>query len=50
MVGCTVVGAVVGVFVLPPEWSVMRRIAGGVVGGAGIGFILAATRMIGAWD
>lgn len=47
LVACTLGGAVLGFALLTPEWSVARRIAGGAVGGAGIGLIVTATRMIG---
>lgn len=47
LVGCTLIGAVLGLMLLTQEWSVLRRIAGGAVAGAGVGFLVTATRMIG---
>lgn len=46
LIGCTVVGAIAGLSLLTPEWSVARRIAAGAVGGAGVGLLITATRMI----
>ena len=40
-------GAVLGGLYLPPEWSVLRRLAAGALSGAGIGFFIVATRLIG---
>lgn len=47
MVGCTLVGAGMGFSLLSGEWSVARRVLAGAVGGAGVGLIVTATRMIG---
>jgi hypothetical protein len=41
------IGAVLGVFVLADEWSLARRIAAGVVGGAGVSILITAPRIIG---
>ena len=40
-------GAVLGGLYLPPEWSILRRVAAGALSGAGIGFFIVATRLIG---
>ena len=50
MIGCTAGGAVLGLFVLTDDWSVIRRLIGGAIGGAGVAFLLTVTRMMGAWD
>jgi hypothetical protein len=47
MLVCTLGGAALGFALLGAEWSVVRRIAGGAVAGAGIGLVITATRMIG---
>jgi hypothetical protein len=47
MVVCTLGGAIVGVSMLSADWSLARRLAGGLIGGAGIGLLITATRMIG---
>jgi len=47
LVGCTFLGVAIGLAVLPGEWSLLRRIAGGAVGGAGCGLIFTAPRIIG---
>ncbi len=44
---CISIGAVLGVFLLTDEWSLARRIAAGVVGGAGVGVLITAPRIIG---
>jgi len=45
--GCTVIGAVLGAFFLTGDWSLGRRIAAGVVAGAGVGMLITAPRIIG---
>ncbi len=45
--GCTVLGAVLGLYLLPEDWALARRIAGGALGGAGCGLIVTAPRIIG---
>jgi hypothetical protein len=45
MLGCTVIGAVLGYVLLTEDWSAARRIAGGAVGGAGVGLLITATKM-----
>ncbi len=47
IIGCISIGAVLGVFLLTDEWSLARRIAAGVVGGAGVGILITAPRIIG---
>lgn len=47
VIACISIGAVLGVFVLASEWSLARRIAAGVVGGAGVGILITASRIIG---
>ena len=46
-VACISIGTVLGVFLLTDEWSLARRIAAGVVGGAGVGVLITAPRIIG---
>ena len=41
------IGAVLGVLLLTDEWSLARRIAAGVVAGAGVGILITAPRIIG---
>lgn len=47
MLGCTLLGAVLGVLLLTDDWSLARRLAAGAVGGAGVGFLFTATKMMG---
>jgi hypothetical protein len=47
MVVCIAGGAALGLLGLDPEWSVARRLAGGIVGGAGVGLLITATKMMG---
>ena len=47
VISCVSIGAVLGVFVLTDEWSLARRIAAGVVGGAGVSILITAPRIIG---
>ena len=46
-VGLVVAGSVLGVWLLPAEWMLLRRLAAGAVGGAGVALIVSATRLIG---
>ncbi|MBW1843120.1 MAG: hypothetical protein JRJ05_02170 [Deltaproteobacteria bacterium] len=46
-ISCISIGAVLGVFLLTDEWSLARRIAAGVVGGAGVSILITAPRIIG---
>jgi hypothetical protein len=47
LVACTLVGAALGYFLLGEELSVARRLVGGAFGGAGVGLLVTAVRMIG---
>jgi hypothetical protein len=47
LVGSTVAGLILGVVMLPEDWSVVRRALGGAVAGAGCGLICTAPRIIG---
>jgi len=47
LLGCTVIGAVLGVALLTGEWSVPRRLFAGAVAGAGAGLLVTATKMLG---
>jgi len=49
MVLCTVIGAAAWLVYGPAEDSVTRRLVGGAFAGAGIGFIIVCSRMIGAF-
>ena len=46
-VACTLIGAVMGIFLLTEDWSLVRRIAGGAVGGAGVALLITTPRIIG---
>jgi hypothetical protein len=50
MLVCIVVGILTGLFLLPDAWSALRRALAGLLGGAGCGFLVVATRMMGAFD
>ncbi|TFG95263.1 MAG: hypothetical protein E4H11_05335 [Myxococcales bacterium] len=45
LVATTVLGAVLGAWLLTAEWSLARRIAAGAIAGAGTGFLLTATKL-----
>lgn len=47
IVSLAVLGAVLGGLYLSPEWTLLRRVAAGALSGAGIGFFVVATRLIG---
>jgi hypothetical protein len=47
LISCVAIGTVSGVFLLTNEWSLARRIAAGAVGGAGVGLLITAPRIIG---
>ena len=47
IVTLTILGAVLGGLYLSPEWPILRRVAAGALSGAGIGFFIVATRLIG---
>jgi hypothetical protein len=44
---CTLGGALAGAWILDPEWSLARRLLAGAVGGAWIGIVVSATKMVG---
>lgn len=41
------IGVAVGIVALPDDWSLIRKIAGGAVGGAGCGLLVTAPRIVG---
>ena len=47
LAACTLAGAAAGIALLDADWSVARRALAGCVGGAGVGLLLTATKMIG---
>lgn len=47
MLACSAAGVILGVLLLPPEWSLLRRLVGGAVSGMGVGLLVVASRMIG---
>ena len=47
LLGCTLAGVGLGYGLLSAEWPLWRRRLGGGVGGAGVGLIITAARMIG---
>jgi hypothetical protein len=47
IVGCTLAGIAAGLVFLPEDWALLRKIAGGAVGGAGCGLIVTAPRIVG---
>ena len=47
LIGCTLAGVLAGVWGLDPGWSLARRAGAGAVGGAGVGLLISATKMIG---
>ncbi len=50
LVACVIAGGGLGYYLLTGEWSGARRVAAGSVGGAGVGLIITAGRMIGWSD
>jgi hypothetical protein len=44
---CTLAGAAAGVVFLDPDWSLLRRTLAGAVGGAWVGLLFTATKMVG---
>lgn len=44
---CTLVGSVAGAILLDADWSLLRRMLAGGVGGAWVGLLFTATKMIG---
>jgi hypothetical protein len=47
IIACISIGAVLGALILTDDWSLARRIAAGVIGGAGVGILITAPRIIG---
>ncbi len=47
IVGCTLLGMVLGLIYVPEGWTIARKIAGGALSGAGCGLIITAPRIIG---
>jgi hypothetical protein len=47
LVACTLLGAVLGFYLLTGDWSAARRIAAGAIAGAGVGLLMTATKMLG---
>jgi len=45
-IGCTLLGAALGYALLSDDWSVARRILAGTIGGAGVGLLITATKLI----
>jgi hypothetical protein len=45
--GCALLGALLGALLLTDDWSLARRIAGGLVAGAGVGLLITAPRIVG---
>jgi hypothetical protein len=48
LVGCTVLGAILGGVFLSSDWHLARRLAGGAVAGTGIGLLITFNRLYGA--
>ena len=46
MLGCTALGALLGVWLLTEQWTVWRRLTAGGVGGVGVGFLIIATNLV----
>jgi hypothetical protein len=46
LVGCTLLGAGLGYVLLTDDWSAARRILAGTIGGAGVGLLITATKLI----
>ena len=47
MVSSALLGLVLGVVCLPDDWTLLRRLLGGVTGGLGAGLVIVAPRMVG---
>ena len=47
ILGCSALGIALGIAFLSEDWSLARRLLAGAVGGAGTGFLITATKMIG---
>ena len=46
LVGSTLLGAALGFALLGDDWSGLHRIFAGMIGGAGVGLLITATKMI----
>ncbi|HXV36167.1 MAG TPA: hypothetical protein VEC18_03405 [Myxococcota bacterium] len=44
---CALLGALLGALLLTDDWSLARRIAGGLVAGTGVGLLITAPRIVG---
>jgi hypothetical protein len=45
LLGCTLLGALLGPLLLTADWSLLRRVVAGAVAGAGTGLLVTATKM-----
>jgi hypothetical protein len=45
-IGSTLLGAGLGYALLTDDWSAARRILAGTIGGAGVGLLITATKLI----
>jgi len=45
-IGCTLLGAALGYALLTDDWSAARRILAGTIGGAGVGLLITATKLL----
>ena len=45
LIGCTLLGALLGFYSLSGEWSAARRIAAGAVAGAGVAILVTGTKI-----
>jgi hypothetical protein len=43
---CIVAGATAGILYLPEDFSLIRKLAGGALGGGGIAFLMTLTKML----
>jgi hypothetical protein len=46
---CVVAGGLLGFYFLPQDWTSLRRIFAGMLGGAGSALIIVTSRMVGAY-
>ena len=46
---CLCIGLAMALTHLPAEWSLARRLTAGAMSGIGIGLVITANRMLGAW-
>lgn len=47
MIGCTLLGAVLGPLWMDPAWSLLKQALAGALCGAGVGLLITAPRMVG---